>query len=113
MDKAMRRFAVRVSAVGSVGGLLFGYDLGVVNSALLQLSHHFDLQRPEEKGLVVSILLAGSVLGALFGGVLTDKYGRRAAIIGTSAEITEALSTPLTEKTGSAKTCFVTLSCVQ
>ena len=83
VDKAMRRFAVRVSAVGSVGGLLFGYDLGVVNSALLQLSHHFDLQRPEEKGLVVSILLAGSVLGALFGGVLTDKYGRRAAIIGT------------------------------
>lgn len=83
IEKGMKQFAVKVSAIGSIGGLLFGYDLGVVSGALLQLSARFDLQRPEEKGLVVSILLVGSVLGAFFGGVFTDRYGRRIAIMCT------------------------------
>jgi MFS transporter, SP family, solute carrier family 2 (facilitated glucose transporter), member 12 len=83
IDKAMKIFAVKVAVIGSVGGVLFGYDLGVVSGALLQLSARFDLQRPEEKGLVVSILLAGSVCGALIGGCFTDRYGRRLAIMCT------------------------------
>ena len=84
VEKAMRFFAYRVALVGSIGGVLFGYDLGVVAGALLQLAAQFDLEPGQgEKGIVVSILLVGSVLGAFVGGTFTDRYGRRLAIMCT------------------------------
>jgi MFS family permease len=84
VERAMRIFACKVALVGSIGGVLFGYDLGVVAGALIQLSAQFDLQDGQgEKGIVVSILLVGAVLGALVGGTFTDRYGRRVAIMCT------------------------------
>eukprot|EP01052_Picozoa_sp_SAG31_P023191 SAG31_NODE_1894_length_6965_cov_26.137198_10_plen_294_part_00 len=77
-----RRFAVKTAVIGSVGGLLFGFDLGVVAGALTQLRDDFSLNA-EERGLVVSILLLGSVIGAVFGGYATDKFGRRTMILRT------------------------------
>ena len=80
VKRKMKRFAVRMAGVGGIGGLLFGYDLGVVAGALLQLKTHFSLGKTGG-GLVVSMLLAGSVCGSLGGGVLTDFYGRKRAIL--------------------------------
>lgn len=82
IEKSMRIFACKVAAVGSIGGVLFGYDLGVVAGAILQLQAQFDLSKTEVGGLV-SILLVGSVLGAFVGGAFTDRYGRRLAIMCT------------------------------
>ena len=82
VEKAMKIFAYKVALIGSIGGLLFGYDLGVVAGAILQLHAQFDLS-PAETGGLVSILLFGSVIGALVGGTLTDRYGRRLAIMCT------------------------------
>jgi MFS family permease len=63
-------FAIKTATIGSVGGLLFGFDLGVVAGALPQLRDDFDLDA-EERGLVVAILLVGSVVGAVVGGWAT------------------------------------------
>ena len=81
-EKRSKRFAVKTAIIGSVGGLLFGFDLGVVAGALTQLRDEFQLDA-QERGLVVSILLLGSVVGAVFGGYATDKYGRRTMIVRT------------------------------
>jgi sugar porter (SP) family MFS transporter len=65
---------------GALGGLLFGYDLGVVAGALLFLTPEFGLT-PLEKGLVTSSLLVGGMIGAVGCGRITDRYGRRFTVL--------------------------------
>ncbi len=56
-----------VAAVAALGGLLFGYDMGVISGALLFLRQAFDLS-PFMQGVVTSIALAGAaVYSALLG----------------------------------------------
>ena len=69
-----------VVAVASLGGLLFGYDTGVISGALLYISDTFHLS-PTLQGVVTSAVLVGAVAGAAAGGSLTDRYGRRRIII--------------------------------
>lgn len=69
-----------IAAVATFGGLLFGYDTGVVNGALEPLTHDFGLT-PRTEGLVVSFLTIGAAFGAVVGGRLSDAFGRRSNII--------------------------------
>ena len=73
-----------VAAVASLGGLLFGYDTGVISGALLFLRDAFALS-PTMQGVVTSSVLVGATLGAAVGGPLTDRYGRRRVIIAMAA----------------------------
>lgn len=75
-----RRYASRIAAVAALGGLLFGYDTGVIAGALLYLGPAFQMSAGEE-GLVTSMLLAGAALGALVGGRVADVLGRRATLV--------------------------------
>lgn len=77
-------FVVQVTAIASLGGILFGYDLGVIADALPQLTATFDLSN-RQQGLIVSVLYAGGGLGAAVGGSLCDVYGRKRAILWTDA----------------------------
>lgn len=63
-----------------LGGLIFGYELGIISGALLQLQTDFQLSCFEQE-VVVSAVLIGALLASLAGGILIDRHGRRRAIL--------------------------------
>jgi SP family sugar:H+ symporter-like MFS transporter len=82
---------------GALGGLLFGYDTGVIAGAILFINEDLGLS-PFTSGLVVSSLLVGAMIGAAFAGPIADATGRRklvlvAAIIFAVGAIGAALAT--------------------
>jgi sugar porter (SP) family MFS transporter len=74
---------IAFAATAALGGLLFGYDTGVISGALLFLRTAFQLS-PLMLGVVTSTALAGAALGAAFAGRLADRFGRRPILLLTS-----------------------------
>jgi sugar porter (SP) family MFS transporter len=72
-----------ISATAALGGLLFGYDTGVISGALLFIRTAFHLSTGGES-IVVSIVLVGAVIGATVAGSLSDRFGRRRVILVTA-----------------------------
>lgn len=72
-----------IAGVASLGGLLSGFDTGVISGALLFINDTWPLSALEQ-GWVVSSALVGAVLGAAANGVLADVYGRKKVIIATA-----------------------------
>ena len=72
-----------MAGVAALGGLLFGYDTGVISGALLFIRGQFDLSATME-GVVAGIALAGAALGAASAGVISDRFGRRRVIFVTA-----------------------------
>ncbi|XP_061486268.1 solute carrier family 2, facilitated glucose transporter member 10 isoform X2 [Rhineura floridana] len=68
------------STVSLIGGLIFGYELGIISGALLQLQVDFRLSCFEQEVLVSSLLI-GALLASLVGGIFIDHQGRRKAIL--------------------------------
>ncbi|KFM72441.1 Solute carrier family 2, facilitated glucose transporter member 12, partial [Stegodyphus mimosarum] len=65
--------------VASIGGILFGYDIGITSGALLQLRVEFNLSCFEQE-VVVSAVLIGAFCASFFGGNIVDTWGRKAGI---------------------------------
>ena len=80
---AGRRFVYLATAISALGGLLFGYDVGVISGAILFIKKDFSLS-PALEEIVVSSVLLGSLAGAAVGGVLADRLGRRKLLIVTA-----------------------------
>lgn len=66
--------------MAALGGLLFGYDTGVMSGALLFISPEFRMS-PGQEGLVTSMLLVGAACGALSAATIADRIGRRRTLI--------------------------------
>jgi major inositol transporter-like SP family MFS transporter len=65
-----------VAAVAAVGGLVFGYDTGVISGAILYVRRDFALDATAE-GFVVGIVTLGALVGAMGAGGMADQLGRR------------------------------------
>src|SRR3984893_12286069 len=77
-------FVFLAAAFAALGGLLFGYDTGVISGALIFIRTQFGLTTFQQE-LVVSVVLVGATVGALSGGRLADIFGRRAMLLVTAA----------------------------
>jgi sugar porter (SP) family MFS transporter len=75
-----RRFVYIVASIAALGGLLFGFDTGVISGALLFIRQDFHLNAFTE-GFIVSALLLGAMVGAGVSGALSDRLGRRTIIL--------------------------------
>ena len=67
---------IRSAVVAAIGGLIFGFDTAVISGANSALKKQFDLD-DGGLGLTVAIATVGTILGALIGGRLADRYGRK------------------------------------
>jgi sugar porter (SP) family MFS transporter len=69
-------YILRLSAVATLGGLLFGYDIAVISGAIPFITDFFDLA-DWWKGFVVSSVYLGCMVGAGLAGRFSDQYGRK------------------------------------
>lgn len=70
------------TAATAIGGMLFGYDTGVISGVLVVIGSDLD-KKPlssSDKEVITALCAAGALIGAIFAGVTADKYGRRPAI---------------------------------
>src|SRR5438094_350574 len=69
-------YATLITLIAALGGLLFGFDTGVISGALLFIIPEFHLGAAAQ-GVVVGIVTLGALAGALLGGAAADAVGRR------------------------------------
>lgn len=73
-------FYIVIATLAAFAGILFGYDTGVVSGAILFINDEFNLSA-QSNGLVVSSVLLGALLGAVFSGRLADHLGRKKLLL--------------------------------
>lgn len=76
-----RTFLFRLTLIASLGGLLFGFDTGVIAGALVYLQDDFQLTAVAVGVVVTSLLFPGATAGALMGGPLADRVGRKKSLV--------------------------------
>src|SRR6266508_2895622 len=81
MSPAHNRFLIKLTVISTLGGLLFGYDTGVISGALLSMKTDLHLTTLSESIVVSSLLFPGAALGALLGGKLADAFGRKGSLL--------------------------------
>jgi sugar porter (SP) family MFS transporter len=74
------RFVSMMASVAALGGLLFGYDTGVISGAIIFIQKSFALTTRDQE-IVVSVVLIGAMFGAMIAGAAADRYGRRLTLI--------------------------------
>ncbi|PON90237.1 Sugar/inositol transporter [Trema orientale] len=76
-------YIMRLALSAGIAGLLFGYDTGVISGALLYIKE--DFAEVEKKTwlqeTLVSMAVAGAILGAALGGWMNDAFGRKKSIL--------------------------------
>jgi sugar porter (SP) family MFS transporter len=94
-------YALTLTLIAALGGLLFGYDTAVISGAIGFLRTHFSLSAAET-GWAASSALVGCIFGAGIAGELSDYFGRKkalmlAAILFTVSGIWSAIPSTITE----------------
>ena len=75
-----KNYIFKITLIITLGGLLFGYDTGVINGTQFYFSKYFELTGAL-KGFIVSSALIGALFGALISGVLSKSTGRKNSLI--------------------------------
>lgn len=80
MSQGSAAFAYLCALVAAISGLLFGFDIAVINGAIIFLREQFHLTEIQTEA-AASSLLVGCVLGASVAGWLSDRWGRRRILV--------------------------------
>jgi sugar porter (SP) family MFS transporter len=75
-----RGFLGRVSLIAGLGGILYGFDMGIIAAVLVFVRQSFGLSTHMEE-IVVSVVLVGAMSGAVAGGSIADRIGRRSTLV--------------------------------
>src|SRR5699024_2459847 len=82
LPKKVQKKLRATAYISNVGGLLYGFHTGVIHGALPFMSQPDQLNlTPVTEGSIASSLVLGAAFGAVFGGRLADRVGRRKALI--------------------------------
>ena len=88
MNQSNSSYLLKLTLVATLGGLLFGYDTGVISGTVGSLESFFvtpkglsETAASAFKGFLVSSALIGCILGGLLGGVVSKKLGRKKGLI--------------------------------
>jgi sugar porter (SP) family MFS transporter len=89
LARKVRRNVIIASAITALGGLLFGYDTGVISGALLYVKNDLGYSEANpmssfQQELITSLLLVGAAIGAAIAGRVADQIGRRKTILVTA-----------------------------
>jgi SP family galactose:H+ symporter-like MFS transporter len=76
-------FMFSIACLVSIGGILYGYDVGVISGALLFIKNTIPMT-DTQTGIIVGAVLAGGLIGTLLAGPIGDYYGRRFLIMASS-----------------------------
>ncbi len=81
-------YLLKLTLVATLGGLLFGYDTGVISGTVGSLDSFFVIDKGLSenaasafKGFLVSSALIGCIIGGIFGGLISKKLGRKKGLI--------------------------------
>jgi sugar porter (SP) family MFS transporter len=74
-----RGFLARVSLIAGLGGILYGFDMGIIAAVLVFVRQSFALSTRMEE-IIVSVVLVGAMSGAVAGGSIADCIGRRSTL---------------------------------
>ncbi len=80
-DKGSAVYVIMVCAVAALGGLLFGYDTGVIAGGIGFLQRYFNLDPAAQKGWAAASALIGCIVGVSMAGLLSDWLGRKKVLI--------------------------------
>ncbi|ANE53441.1 MFS transporter [Flavisolibacter tropicus] len=72
---------MRISLTAALAGFIFGFDTVVISGANLPIKELWHTSPWFHGFFIMSMALWGTVLGAIFGGIPTDKYGRKNVLI--------------------------------
>ena len=78
--RSVSRLNVLIAITAAIIGLIYGYDLGSIASALLFLVPAFDLTT-FMTSVVTSAVVLGQLLGALFAGRISNTIGRKRSLV--------------------------------
>jgi SP family myo-inositol transporter-like MFS transporter 13 len=80
---AVNFFLYYFTILACIGGFLFGYDTGVISGALILISDEFHLT-DTQKEVVVSMTVAGALVGSILCGSFSDAFGRKLVVLVSS-----------------------------
>ncbi|GER32680.1 major facilitator superfamily protein [Striga asiatica] len=83
-------YVLGLTVVAGIGGLLFGYDTGVISGALLYIRDDFEVVNQSNflQETIVSMALVGAMIGASVGGWINDAFGRKKATLSADVVFT-------------------------
>jgi len=81
--KYNKNFVIVIAVIAATGGLLFGFDTGVISGAIPFLQKYFSINEHVIETVTTTALI-GAILGAILGGRLTDMLGRKKVILASA-----------------------------